>query len=155
MSRTVRISVIGAGQCDEAVAEKAHRLGTFIARRGWELVCGGKGGVMRAASQGASEAGGQTLGVLPGLDRDDANPYIDTAVATGLGQMRNLLVVMNGDAVIAVEGGYGTLSEVALALQAGRTVIAMGTWKDIPGVLAASGPEEAVELAAGALDSAK
>ncbi|MBU1003098.1 MAG: TIGR00725 family protein [Proteobacteria bacterium] len=147
MTSQPRISVIGAGECDDAVRASAHRLGELNAARGWKLVCGGRGGVMQAVCQGARDAGGQTIGILPGLDQGDANPYIETAVVTGLGQMRNLLVVMNGDLVIALEGGYGTLSEVALALKAERTVIAMGTWKVIPGVIPASGPEEAVQLA--------
>lgn len=147
----IRISVIGAGHCGPDTAAMAERLGAGIAARGWTLVCGGLGGVMTAAAKGARQAGGRTLGILPGLDRGDANPYIETSVATGLGQMRNMLVVANGDVVVAVEGGAGTLSEIGHALKAGRTVVAMGAWKDIPGVIPASGPEEALDLAARAL----
>lgn len=147
MARPFRVSVIGAGICDENVARKAYELGKLIACEGWEIVCGGKLGVMQAAAKGCTEAGGSTIGILPGLDPDEANPYIQTAIATGLGQMRNMLVVANGDVVIAVYGGYGTLSEVALALKHNKTVIALGDWKEIPGVVSAQSPSEAVGLA--------
>lgn len=148
MNRKARISVIGAGTCDDSVAQTAHELGTRIARAGYDLVCGGLGGVMQAAARGAHEAGGHTIGILPGSSPSDANPHIETPIATGLGQMRNMLVVMNGDAVIAVEGGAGTLSEVALALKSGKTVIAIGKYSELDGVLSARGPQEAVALAA-------
>lgn len=147
MERTRRVSVIGAGNCNENVASVAHELGRLIARQGWELVCGGKSGVMEAASMGCLQASGKTIGIVPGLDPGEANPYTQTAIATGLGQMRNLLVIANGDIVIAVEGGYGTLSEVALALKHGKTVIALGTWKEIPGVIPAADPDEAIRKA--------
>ena len=147
MADEIRISVIGAGRCGPEVRDVARRLGAGIALRGWTLVCGGLGGVMNAAARGAGEAGGRTIGIVPGLDPADANPYIQTSLATGLGQMRNLLVVANGDLAVAVEGGYGTLSEIALALKHGKPVVAIGAWKDIPGVVAARSAEEALELA--------
>jgi uncharacterized protein (TIGR00725 family) len=108
------------------------------------LVCGGLGGVMEAACRGAKESGGTTVGILPGTDRSAANPYVDVAVATGLGEARNALVVRAADALVAIGGGYGTLSEVALALKAGKRVVGLGTW-DVDGVESAGSPEAAVE----------
>jgi len=110
------------------------------------LVCGGMGGGMEAACRGAKAEGGTTLGILPGDDRAAANPWVDVAVATGLGEARNALVVRAADAVIAVEGGYGTLSEIALALRAGVPVAGLGTW-EIEGVVEASSPADAVARA--------
>jgi uncharacterized protein (TIGR00725 family) len=110
------------------------------------VVCGGLGGVMEAACRGASREGGTTVGVLPGLDRGAANPFVSVVVATGLGEARNALVVRAADALIAVGGAYGTLSEIALALKAGKAVIGLGTW-EIDGVERVEGPEAAVNLA--------
>jgi hypothetical protein len=101
---------------------------------------------MEAACRGAKEAGGTTLGILPGSDRSAANPYVDFALPTGLGEARNALVVRAADVVIAVGGGYGTLSEIALALRSGKPVIGLGSW-DIEGVSAVDGPEAAVAAA--------
>jgi uncharacterized protein (TIGR00725 family) len=108
------------------------------------IVCGGLGGVMEAACRGAKDAGGTTIGILPGADRAAANPFVDVAIPTGLGEARNALVVRAADAVIAVGGGYGTLSEVALALKAGKRVVGVGTW-DIDGVDPAPDARAAVE----------
>ena len=124
----------------------AEEVGRLLARRGAVVVCGGLGGVMEAACRGASRAGGTTVGVLPGLDRGAANPFVSVAVATGLGEVRNALVVRAADALIAVGGVYGTLSEIALALKAGKPVIGLGTW-EIDGVERVEGPEAAVNLA--------
>jgi len=143
MTRQRRVSVIGAGDCGPETAGMARRLGRLLAEQGFELVCGGLGGVMAAAAQGAREAGGRTVGILPGLDRSAANPYIDVPLVTGLGPMRNFLVVANGDVAVAVEGGSGTLSEIGLALKIGRPVIGLGRWADLPGVRRADTPEEA------------
>jgi uncharacterized protein (TIGR00725 family) len=123
-----------------------------VAERGAVLVCGGLGGAMEAACRGAKEAGGTTLGVLPGVDRGEANPYVDIAVPTGLGQGRNLVIVHTADALIAVGGGYGTLSEIALALRAGKPVIGVGSW-EVAGVVAAGTAEAAVAAAFDALSS--
>jgi len=101
---------------------------------------------MEAACRGAKEAGGLTVGILPGSDRSEANPYVDVVLPTGLGEARNALVVGAADVVIAVGGGYGTLSEIALALKAGKRVIGLGTW-EIEGVTAVEGPEAAVAAA--------
>lgn len=147
MTRDRRVSVIGAGDCGPETAEIARRLGRLLAGRGFTLVCGGLGGVMAAAAQGAREAGGRTVGILPGLDRSAANPYIDLPLVTGLGPMRNFLVAANGDVAVAVEGGAGTLSEIGLALKIGRPVIGLGRWAGVPGVRGVSSPEEAADLA--------
>jgi uncharacterized protein (TIGR00725 family) len=99
---------------------------------------------MEAACRGAKDAGGTTVGILPGTDRAAANPFVDVAVATGLGEARNALVVRAADAVIAIGGGYGTLSEIALALKAGKRVVGLETW-DVEGVERADSPRAAVE----------
>jgi uncharacterized protein (TIGR00725 family) len=133
-----------------AAAEEAGRL---LAAAGAVLVCGGLGGAMEAACRGAKSAGGTTLGILPGRDRADANRFVDVAVATGLGEARNALVVRAADALVAVGGGYGTLSEIALALKAGTPVVGLGTWElaraDGPdgGVVRAADPRSAAETA--------
>jgi uncharacterized protein (TIGR00725 family) len=140
------VAVVGPGAASpeqEAVAEEVGRL---LARRGAVVVCGGLGGVMEAACRGASREGGTTVGLLPGLDRGAANPFVSVAVATGLGEARNALVVRAADALIAVGGAYGTLSEIALALKAGKPVIGLGTW-EIDGVERVEGPEAAVNMA--------
>jgi uncharacterized protein (TIGR00725 family) len=108
------------------------------------LVTGGLGGVMEAACKGARGAGGMTIGILPGKDRSAANPFVDFAIPTGLGEARNALVVRAADALIAIGGAYGTLSEIAFALKAGKRVVGLGTWA-IDGVEAADSPEAAVE----------
>jgi uncharacterized protein (TIGR00725 family) len=119
-------------------------VGRELGRRGVVVVCGGLGDVMEAACRGAKEAGATTVGILPGLDRAAANRFVDVVVPTGLGEARNALVVRAADALVAVGGGYGTLSEIALALKAGKRVVGLGTW-DVEGVEAAGSPAEAVE----------
>jgi uncharacterized protein (TIGR00725 family) len=113
-------------------------------------VCGGLGGVMEAACRGASQAGGTTVGLLPGLDRRDANPYVDVAIPTGLGEARNALVVRTADALVAVGGGYGTLSEIGLALRTGKHVVGLATW-EIDGIERVSSPGDAVDAVLGRL----
>jgi uncharacterized protein (TIGR00725 family) len=115
-----------------------------LASRGVVLVCGGLGGAMEAACRGAKGAGGATVGILPGADRDDANEFVDVTIPTGLGQARNAVVTLAGDALIAIGGGHGTLSEIALALRRGRRVVGLETW-DVEGVEAAASPKAAVE----------
>ena len=116
-----------------------------VAASGAVLVCGGLGGVMEAAAKGARARGGFTLGILPGGSRSAANPYVDCAVATSLGHLRNFVVVETADAVIALPGGSGTLSEIAMGLTLGKPVIDLGSWK-IDGTVPAADPEEAVRL---------
>lgn len=109
-------------------------------------MCGGLGGVMESAAQGASESGGLTIGILPGAEISKANPHIAVPVATGLSHMRNFPVVLNSDVVVAVEGEYGTLSEIGLALKSGRPVIALGRWSHLEGVISAASVDEALRL---------
>jgi uncharacterized protein (TIGR00725 family) len=139
------IAVVGPGDATDGERAVAHEVGAAVAGLGAVLVCGGLGGVMEAACAGAKGAGGTTLGILPGAHRSDANPFVDVAVATGMGEMRNALVVRSADAVIAVGGAYGTLSEVALALKAGTPVVGIGTW-EIDGIVSASDAASAVRL---------
>jgi uncharacterized protein (TIGR00725 family) len=140
------VAVVGPGEADSDEVAAAERVGAELARRGAVVVCGGLGGVMEAACRGAKEGGATTVGILPGLDRAAANPFVDVAVATGLGEARNALVVRAADVLIAVGGAYGTLSEIALALKVGKRVIGLGSW-DIDGVEVADGPEQAVASA--------
>ncbi|HZB05185.1 MAG TPA: TIGR00725 family protein [Thermoleophilaceae bacterium] len=136
------VAVVGPGDGGDLAA--AETVGRGLAARGAVLVCGGLGGVMEAACRGAKRAGGTTVGILPGTDRGEANEFVDVAIPTGLGQARNALVVRAADAVIAVGGGYGTLSEIALALKAGQRVVGLGSW-DIEGVERVDTPQAAVE----------
>lgn len=147
----MRVSVIGGGTTTEEEYALAEEVGRLLGEHGHTVVCGGLGGVMEAACKGASEAGGETIGILPGEDRTAANPYVGTAIATGLGHARNVLVAMNGDAVIAVAGGPGTLSEIGFAGVFGRPVAGLRT-HDAPGVEVVETPEEAVEFVERAVD---
>ena len=140
------MAVVGAADAAGQRLEEAAEVGRLLAERGAVLVSGGRGGVMEAACRGAKEAGGTTLGILPGLERSEANPYVDVAVPTGLGEARNALVVRAADALIALAGGYGTLSEVALALQSGKPVVGLGSF-ELDGMVQAGSPAEAVEAA--------
>lgn len=139
---------MGPGEAGPEVVVAAEAVGRELAARGAVVVCGGLGGAMEAACRGAKQAGGTTVGLLPGLDRRDANPYVDVAVPTGLGEARNALVVRTADALVAVGGGYGTLSEIGLALRTGKRVVGLRTW-EIDGIEAVSSPEEAVEAVLG------
>lgn len=144
--RPVRIAVVGGGTVSATDAEVARAVGRALAAAGAVLVCGGLGGVMAAAARGCREAGGLTLGLLPGDDPSAANPWVAVPVATGMGEARNVLVVRAGEAVIAVGGAWGTLSEIALARKLGRPVATLGR---VPaeglGLPAMASPEEAVE----------
>ncbi|HVX30659.1 MAG TPA: TIGR00725 family protein [Nitrolancea sp.] len=122
------IAVCGPNEPTEEERALAEDVGRAIAAAGCVLVCGGRGGVMAAACKGAKAAGGTTIGILPGYDRADANEWVDFPIPTGLGHARNALVVASGDAVIAVGGGFGTLSEIGLALKMGKPVISLGSW---------------------------
>jgi len=147
------VSVIGTANCTEAQSRQAENVGKLLAERGAVLVCGGRGGVMEAACRGASAAGGITIGILPGPDPESGNRYLTVALPTGLGEARNALVAQAGQAVIAIGGGTGTLSEIALALKAGRRVIGLNSWSatswegDHLDILMAGDAEEAVRLA--------
>ncbi len=158
MTRPV-VSVIGSAQAADWEWQAAEAVGRLLAERGAVLVTGGRGGVMEAASRGARQAGGLTIGLLPGTSPEEGNPYLTVALPTGLRQARNALVVLAGQAVIAIGGGYGTLSEIALALKAGKPVVGLGTWKaeapdgsPLP-IRRAEKPEEAVALALDAMQA--
>jgi hypothetical protein len=142
----VQVSVIGSGEENESRAEEVGRL---LAERGATVVTGGRGEVMAAAARGAKSAGGTTIGVLPGETRAGANEWIDHVVVTGIGHARNLAVVASGDAVIAVGGAWGTLSEIGFARVLDRPVVVLEPgWEiDREGVWRAETPEEAVDLA--------
>jgi uncharacterized protein (TIGR00725 family) len=147
------IAVAGAGEAAPWELAAAEEAGAAVAEAGCGLVCGGLGGVMEAACRGARSRGGLTVGLLPGVDRDAANGWVVVALPTGLGEARNALVVRAADAVVAIGGGWGTLSEIALALKAGVPVVGVGTWEPalsgavVEGVVAVDGPREAVEEA--------
>jgi uncharacterized protein (TIGR00725 family) len=156
-SERVHVAVSGGGQADEEACRLAEELGRELAVLGAVVVTGGLGGAMEAACRGAKAAGGTTIGILPGDDRAEANPWVDVVVPTGLGEARNALVVRAADAVVAVAGEFGTLSEIALALRLGRPVVGLGTWelrrqgRTIDAIVEAGTPAEAaaraVELA--------
>ena len=147
MSRTPYVGVVGPGEASEAELASAEEVGAGLASLGAVVVTGGLGGVMEAACRGARSRRGRTLGILPGEDREAANGWVEIAVATGLGELRNGLIVRACDALVAVGGGHGTLSEVALALKLGRSVVGLGTWA-VHGVDEVSTVEEAIERVA-------
>jgi len=124
-----QIGVIGGAVCSPEIYEIACDVGREIATNGFALVCGGLGGVMEAACQGAKKAGGITIGLLPTSNKGDANPYCDLVIPTGLGHARNVLVVHASDALIAVDGEAGTLSEIAIALKIGKPIVGIKSWK--------------------------
>ena len=136
---TTSIAVCGPGEATSDVARDAERVGALLAREGAVVVCGGLGGVMEAACRGARAEGGTTIGILPGLDRADGNDHLTWSLPTGMGEMRNTLIVRAADALIAVAGEFGTLSEIAFALKTGVPVVGLGTW----GLTKADGPAEA------------
>jgi uncharacterized protein (TIGR00725 family) len=142
------VAVCGSGGAAPAELEAAEAVGRELAGRGAVVVCGGLGGAMEAACRGAKAAGGTTVALLPGLDRRDANRYVDVAIPTGLGEARNALVVRAADSLIAVGGGYGTLSEIGLALRTGKRVVGLDTW-EIAGIERATSPQEAVQAVLG------
>ncbi|MCK5434306.1 MAG: TIGR00725 family protein [Dehalococcoidales bacterium] len=147
------IAVIGGSQCSEEEAKIAEEVGHQLARQGAILVCGGLSGVMEAACKGASSEGGVTIGILPGESRQAANPYVQIPIVTGIGYARNITVVKSAQAVIAVGGSYGTLSEISHALQSGIPVIGLNTWslsrnsKQDNSIIPAQNATEAVDKA--------
>ena len=155
MSRPVQIAVCGASRTDAELDGVARDVGRRLAEAGAVVICGGRSGVMEAVAAGAADAGGDVIGILPGDDPAAANPGVTHVVATGVGAARNLAVVASADAVIAIGGAWGTLSEIALARNLGRTVVALGSWAveapegagDDLRFEEAAGAAEAVELA--------
>lgn len=150
MSRRRQVSVIGASRADDELTAKAEEVGRRLAEAGLVVVCGGLSGVMEGASRGAAEAGGEVIGILPGPEPDEANPHVTHVVASGVGYGRNLSVVASGDAVIAIGGEWGTLSEIGFARNLGRPVVALETWELTrrdgadPGLTIVESPQAAV-----------
>src|SRR5262245_13905927 len=153
MADRPHVAVVGGGAADPRLAALAEAVGRLLASSGAVVVGGGLGGVMEAACRGAKSAGGMTVGILPGLDRSQANPWVEVVIPTGLGEARNALVVRAADVLIAIGGEYGTLSEIALALKTGKPVVGIDTWELSRAgesrleIVRAATPAEAVEQA--------
>ena len=162
--RHPQVAVIGSARCDQdsELAGLAEEVGRLLGEAGVVLVNGGMGGVMEAASRGAAKAGGVVIGIVPSDSTEHANPHCTHVIATGIGQARNLAVVASGEAVIAVGGAWGTLSEIAFARRLGRDVVTLRSWRaqgegamaEMPGVSAAESPAQAVSLALAAIGEA-
>jgi uncharacterized protein (TIGR00725 family) len=140
-----RIAVIGAGIAEGEIYDIAYTVGKLLAEKGAIIYTGGLGGVMEAVSKGAVEAGGLTVGILPGNKAEESNPYVKVPVVTDMGHARNVILVRSAEIVVAISGGYGTLSEIALALKMWKPVIGLKTWENIPNVVYVSSPEEVLE----------
>ncbi len=143
------IAVIGGYECSPGIRELAYETGREIAKAGHILICGGMAGVMEAACRGAKDAGGLTVGILPGKTKSEANPYVDIPIATAMAHARNAVIVRTADAVIAIGGKYGTLSEIGLAKAIDRPVYGLASW-DVEGIVAVKTPDEAVRKASAA-----
>ncbi len=143
----VCIGVIGAGKCSKKLRDQAYAVGRSIAEQGAVLVCGGLKGVMEASAHGAKDAGGVTVGIIPGNDKSGANAYIDIVIPTGIGEARNVLVVQTSDAVVSLHGKYGTISEMAFCLKLGRPLVSLVEWSVLPEVTSITDPEQAVKRA--------
>ena len=141
------VAIIGAGKCSRKLRDMAAEAGKYIAEHGGVVVCGGMGGVMEGAARGAQEGGGVSIGVLPSGDKHDANEFIDFAIPTGIGEARNAVVVRCADAVLAFPGRYGTLSEMAFALKAGKPLVSVSAWKLGDDVLEIADPAQAAAKA--------
>ncbi|MBU0878766.1 MAG: TIGR00725 family protein, partial [Candidatus Omnitrophica bacterium] len=140
----MNVAVVGGNKCSRKIYKVAQKLGELIASEGWVLICGGGLGVMEAACKGAKEKGGLTVGILPSFDAREANPYLDIKIPTGLDYARNILVVRAAEVIVAIDGRYGTLSEIAFALNEGKRVYGIETW-DIKGIIKVESPQEAIE----------
>lgn len=151
MQRKHIIGVIGASQASPRGMALAEAVGRLLAERGAVLVCGGLGGVMAAAARGCVQAGGDVLGILPGASAASANPYVTLPVVTNMGHARNVIIAHTAEALIAIEGEYGTLSEIAISLKLNKPVIQLYSWPDMPETLPADSPEQAIEMVFAAL----
>lgn len=139
------IAVIGAGECDSSTAAIAEQAGFLLAQQDFRVICGGLGGVMESVCKGAKRAGGTTIGILPGDDPADANPYVDIAIATGIGIARNSIIIRSCSAVLAIDGKFGTLSEIAYALQLGKAVVGLNSWQVSEKIIHCKSAEQAVQ----------
>ena len=153
MSRPLVIGVIGAGSASEKGYAAAREVGRLLAERGATLVCGGLGGVMEAACRGCSEAGGTAVGILPGPEAQQANAWVGLPIVTNMGHARNIVIAHTAQALIAVEGEYGTLSEIAVSLKLGKPVVSLDSWPAVPGIVPADSPEKAVAAAFALLET--
>ena len=140
------IAVVGAGKCSKKLRDMAAVIGKYVAEQGGVIVCGGMGGVMEGAARGAKEAGGVTIGILPTQDKKDANEFIDYVIPTGFGEARNIMVIRAADGVVALPGKYGTLSEMAFALQMRKPLVSVSAWKLGDEIRHVETPEEAARL---------
>jgi uncharacterized protein (TIGR00725 family) len=152
------IAVVGPNDATQKEIDQAEAIGGGLARAGAVLVCGGLGGVMHAAARGSEEAGGTSIGILPGDDRDPGSPHLSVAISTGMGETRNAIIVRTSDVIVAVSGEFGTLSEVAFALKLGKPVIGLGTWelskrgRPVEAITRVETPEDAVAEALRAVE---
>jgi uncharacterized protein (TIGR00725 family) len=152
MKRKSVVSVIGPSECSEWEAQAAESVGRLLASNDVTVICGGRGGVMEAVCRGAQEAGGVTIGILPGFAVEEGNRFLTISIPTGLGEVRNAIVARAGQAVIAIGGKFGTLSEIAFALKMGKQVVGLRTWDPLYAdgsrtpIQTVETPEEAVEL---------
>jgi len=152
MTRKAIIGVIGGANPSEKGRDLAYDVGRLVAQHGAVLVCGGLGGVMASASQGCAEAGGDVIGILPGGSADSANPYVTLPIATNMGHARNVIIAHTADVLIAIEGGHGTVSEIAISLKLGKTVVQLNRDRVFSETVMAVNAEQAVELALQALE---
>ena len=141
------IAVIGAGKCSRKLRDMAADIGRYVAENGGVVRCGGLGGIMEGAARGAKEAGGTTIGIIPSENKADANQFIDYVIPTGFGQARNVLVVRAADAIVALPGKFGTLSEMAFALVSGKPIVSVQAWKLGEEILQVEDPIEAAKIA--------
>jgi uncharacterized protein (TIGR00725 family) len=142
----VQIAVIGGRVAKGPEKQKAEKVGKLIAKKGWQLICGGFAGVMQAASKGAHSGNGVVIGVLTGKEKSEANEFVTVPIATGIGIARNSIIAHASDAAIAIGGSFGTLSEIAYFLQLAKPVVGLGTKWNIEGMLFAKTPEEAIQI---------
>ncbi len=143
----LRVGVIGAGQASAEGEQLAYRVGQLLAEAGAVLICGGLGGVMAAAARGCYEAGGEVVGILPGPSAEAANPYVTLPIVTNVGHGRNIIIAHTAQALIAVEGEYGTLSEMAIGLKLAKPVVQLKSWTHLSSAIPAKTAEQAVALA--------
>jgi uncharacterized protein (TIGR00725 family) len=147
VDRKPMIAVVGAGKCSKKLRDMASQVGKYVAEHGGVIVCGGLGGIMEGAARGAKEAGGVTIGILPTDNKNDANEFIDYVIPTGFGEARNIMVIRAADAVVAFPGKYGTLSEMAFALNADKPVVSVNAWRLSDEIEQVEDPVEAAKLA--------
>ena len=141
------VGVVGASRASSEGLTNAREVGRLIAESGGMMVCGGLGGIMQAAAQGCAEAGGTVIGILPGDSARDANPFVSIPIVTDMGHARNVIIAHTADVLIAIEGEYGTLSEMAVAIKLGKQVYSLGSWDDLPGGTKVANAQEAVAKA--------